>query len=80
MPLARGWAFMGAVKNGTDWTYGGAGAKWGEKGKAVLWYKPVGEGWRVFDADGTVHAATAEPSGGTLVEMHPLAPSDDTGK
>ncbi|MGN6370455.1 MAG: hypothetical protein ACTHN5_19545 [Phycisphaerae bacterium] len=68
-PIARGWTFMGNVKNGADWHYAG-GASVGEKGVAVLWYRPAGsETWRVIDADGAVHDQKNPPAGGEPVGL-----------
>ncbi|HVS72198.1 MAG TPA: hypothetical protein VHQ47_13160 [Phycisphaerae bacterium] len=69
-PLARAWMVMGGTKYGTGWTYDGHGVAVGTKGKAVLWYKPAGKaGWRVIDADGTVHDAASAPAGGEKVKV-----------
>ncbi|HVX85191.1 MAG TPA: hypothetical protein VH253_10440 [Phycisphaerae bacterium] len=66
---ARGWLMMGSAKYGTGWTYDGKGVAIGTKGKAVLWYQPAGkEGWRVIDADGTVHDEATAPAGGEKVK------------
>ncbi|HUO09297.1 MAG TPA: hypothetical protein VM008_13400 [Phycisphaerae bacterium] len=68
-PIARGWAFMGDAKFGSEWRYAG-GAVAGKKGTAVLWYKPAGkETWRVIDADGTVREEKEAPSGGEAVSL-----------
>jgi hypothetical protein len=70
MPVGRAWAYMGDASKGKEWTYAGGGVKVGEK-KAVLWYRPAGkEGWRVIDADGTVHEEREKPAGGEKVEMN----------
>jgi hypothetical protein len=68
MPVGRGWAFMGDETKGSEWTYGGAGVKAGEKGKPVLWYRPPGgDTWRVIDADWSVHEQPEAPAGGQKV-------------
>jgi hypothetical protein len=80
MKIARGIGFV-MPNSGADWHYAGSGVKLGEKGRAVMWYKPKdSEKYRVIDADLTVHevAADALPK----VEAKALTPGQfpTTGK
>ncbi len=76
-PIGRGWAFIGDVKQGTEWHYAGAGVSQGEKGHAVLWYKRSDGTWRVIDADLSVHDAkeTDLPQGEAVKLMFPTGKS-----
>jgi len=60
MKVSRAIAFMTSA-NGDEWHYAGAGAKPGEAGRAVMWYKPKGAAnFRVIDADLTVRDASPD--------------------
>jgi hypothetical protein len=59
MKVSRAFAFMTSA-NGDEWHYAGAGAKPGEAGRAVLWYRPKGsDKYRVIHADLSVRDAAA---------------------
>jgi len=59
---ARGWAYISDPANGSDWHWAATGVTLGEKGRVVLWYRPVGkETYTVFDADLVVHTEAKAP-------------------
>jgi hypothetical protein len=74
VPVGRAWAYMANPTNGSDWYYNGAGARIGDKGRSVVWYRPVAEAgkprmWRVIDADLSIHEQADAPAGGEMVTI-----------